>query len=129
MNNIHQTDSLPRIHSSIVLSDNQSQDWQAYKKKIDCHANRNSRNHSCHSHQHPNTKIQADLENKLQELIIPNHSFEIDMRWTGIMAFGKQKNPIIKDISDNIIAGVRLGGMGVDIGSKLGDLLTDKLEL
>ena len=76
-----------------------------------------------------NTKIQADLESKLEKIIIPDHTFEIAMRWTGIMAFGKQKKPIIKDISDNVIAGVRLGGMGVAIGSKLGDLLADKLEL
>ena len=60
MNNIHQTNFLPRIHSSIVPSDNPSQDWQGYKKKIDCHANRNSKNHSCHSHQNPDTKIQED---------------------------------------------------------------------
>lgn len=74
-----------------------------------------------------NEKIQADLEEKLRTIIYPNGKFEIDMRWTGIMAFGKSKNPIIKHISDNVIAGVRLGGMGIAIGSQLGEVLSQKV--
>ena len=86
MNNIHQTDSLPRIHSSIVLSDNQSQDWQAYKKKIDCHANRNSKNHSCHSHQHPDIKIQADTIAYQWQTFAQEHALEL-------FRFGHLKDP------------------------------------
>ena len=72
-----------------------------------------------------NEKIQADLANKLSEIIYPDKPIEIDMRWAGIMAFGQSKNPIVKNISPNVIAGVRLGGMGIAIGSKLGDLLAE----
>ncbi len=76
-----------------------------------------------------NVSIQNDLDEKLRQVILPNTSFEIDMRWTGIMAFGKQKNPILKNVSDNVIAGVRLGGMGIAIGSKLGQLLAERAEI
>lgn len=74
-----------------------------------------------------NEKIQGDLESKLKEIICPNHEIKIAMRWTGIMAFGKNKLPFVERISERLWAGVRLGGMGVAIGSKLGELLSSKI--
>ena len=41
------------------------------------------------------------------------------------MAFGDTKEPILKPISKNVFAGVRLGGMGVAIGSMVGEKLAD----
>jgi hypothetical protein len=70
-----------------------------------------------------NEKIQHDLEQKLRHLILPSYEVAIDQRWTGIMAFGQQKKPIVQVISPRIFAGVRLGGMGVAIGSQLGEIL------
>lgn len=75
-----------------------------------------------------NEVIQEDLVANLRTLIIPNTAFRIDMSWSGIMAFGPDKKVLIKDISENVIAGVRLGGMGVAIGSKLGQILAEKVE-
>ena len=77
-----------------------------------------------------NPQILAHLQHQLQTLILPNTPFEVDMHWAGIMAFGTtDKMPILKKISPHIVAGVRLGGMGVAIGSLLGEqiyeLLTD----
>jgi gamma-glutamylputrescine oxidase len=72
-----------------------------------------------------NSRIQQDLEAKLYELIFPKRKLNVDMRWSGIMAFGKTKMPIIKQISENVVAGVRLGGMGVAIGSLLGKRLSE----
>lgn len=69
-----------------------------------------------------NQQILSHLKHKLQTLILPNTPFEIDMEWAGIMAFGTtDKMPILKKISPHIVAGVRLGGMGVAIGSILGE--------
>lgn len=67
------------------------------------------------------------LTNDLRTLIIPNQDFEIDHVWSGIMAFGPNKQPILKDYSDNIHVGVRLGGMGVAIGSKMGFELAKRM--
>ena len=60
-----------------------------------------------------NDSIQNSLDHYLQNLIIPETEYEIDCRWAGIMAFGKDKLPIIERVSPNVIAGVRMGGMGV----------------
>lgn len=72
-----------------------------------------------------NSEIQAVLEEHLKEFILPDHSFEVEHRWAGIMAFGNVKEPIVKKITDNIYIGVRLGGMGVAIGTKVGEELSD----
>ncbi|MEL0455377.1 FAD-dependent oxidoreductase [Flavobacteriaceae bacterium SZ-1-7] len=75
---------------------------------------------------------QTDLvQNKLEELlrvtILPNIDFEIDHRWSGIMGVGNQKKAIVKQLSNNVFCGVRLGGMGVAIGSLIGRELADLL--
>lgn len=72
-----------------------------------------------------NETILEDLKHKLRHLILPETPFEIDQSWVGIMAFGSSKLPIIKKHSDLVIIGVRMGGMGVAIGSQAGELLAD----
>ena len=72
-----------------------------------------------------NEKIMNSLKNKLSEIILPNQKYEIDYFWTGIMAFGNTKKPIVKKFSDNIAIGVRLNGMGVAIGSQIGEELAN----
>lgn len=69
--------------------------------------------------------IQTRLEQLLQEVILPNYKFEIEHRWSGIMGLGNHKNPIVKQLSANVFCGVRLGGMGVAIGSNIGAELAD----
>ncbi|MEZ4853111.1 NAD(P)/FAD-dependent oxidoreductase [Flavobacterium sp.] len=69
--------------------------------------------------------IQNSLENLLKTVILPHSSFEIEHRWSGIMGVGAQKNPIVKQLSNNVFCGVRLGGMGVAIGSLVGKELAD----
>jgi len=69
--------------------------------------------------------IQKQLELLLGEVILPNTPFQIDRRWSGIMGVGEQKRPIVKQVSDNVICGVRLGGMGIAIGSLVGKELAD----
>ena len=43
------------------------------------------------------------------------------------MAFGDTKQPIIQQVSDRMAMGVRLGGMGVAIGSCVGEELAQLL--
>lgn len=65
-------------------------------------------------------KIQNQLENLLKTVIIPNQKFFIEHRWAGIMGVGNEKKPIIKHYSPNVVCAVRMGGMGVAIGSLVG---------
>lgn len=65
-------------------------------------------------------KIQATLEEKLREVIIPNTPFTIAQRWAGIMAFGSTKEPIVQAFSPRVFGAFRMGGMGVALGSLVG---------
>lgn len=62
--------------------------------------------------------IQNKLEYKLKTMILPGYDFKIDYRWAGIMAFGNNKQPIIKALSDKVFGAFRMGGMGVALGSQ-----------
>ena len=71
----------------------------------------------------------ALIQDKLEELmrihILPNTPFEIDLRWSGIMGMGNQKKPIVKQLANNVYCGLRLGGMGIAIGSSVGKELAN----
>jgi glycine/D-amino acid oxidase-like deaminating enzyme len=69
--------------------------------------------------------IQDELERLLKEVILPNRAFEIERRWSGIMGMGQAKNPVVQQLTENVFCGVRLGGMGVAIGSLVGKQLAD----
>jgi len=64
--------------------------------------------------------IQEKLEQLLHEVIIPDEKYTIDYRWAGTMGLGSVKNPIVKQISPSVFCGVRMGGMGVALGSATG---------
>ncbi len=75
-----------------------------------------------------NDKIQQQLRLLLKTRILPGHEFKVEQSWSGIMGIGKEKKPIIRQVSRNVIAAVRMGGMGVAIGSKVGDLAAELLD-
>jgi gamma-glutamylputrescine oxidase len=68
--------------------------------------------------------IQEKLQQYLNELILPNTPVGIDYSWSGIMAVGSEKKPIIQKTNKNIAFGVRMGGMGVAIGASVGKQLS-----
>lgn len=75
-----------------------------------------------------NQRIQEALDHYLKELILPpGTAFEIEQRWAGIMAFGKEKTPILRDLGNGLAIGVRMNGMGVAIGSEIGEKLSEIL--
>jgi glycine/D-amino acid oxidase-like deaminating enzyme len=73
--------------------------------------------------------IQSELERFLQETILPGRHFTIEHRWSGIMAMGSEKMPIIKAINDHVFCAVRMSGMGVAlapvVGEKIASLMTE----
>lgn len=72
--------------------------------------------------------IQNRLEYLLKTVILPDTDFEIDTRWSGIMGVGPQKRAIVKQFSNHVYCGVRLGGMGIAIGSIIGKELSQLVE-
>ena len=72
-------------------------------------------------------RIQNALERLLKDTILADRKFEIDHRWSGIMGVGSQKKPIVKQLSNHVYCGVRMGGMGVAIGSMIGKEVAELL--
>lgn len=73
-------------------------------------------------------KICHSIKSLLSEIIIPGNSFTIDYQWSGIMGVGNEKKPIIEMIHPNIAIGVRMGGMGVAIGTLVGQKTAELLK-
>ncbi|MEX0291492.1 MAG: NAD(P)/FAD-dependent oxidoreductase [Flavobacteriaceae bacterium] len=72
--------------------------------------------------------IQNKLEDLLSKVIIPGKDYEVAHRWSGIMGVGNQKKPIVKQLSNSVYCGVRLGGMGIAIGSFVGKELANLVQ-
>jgi gamma-glutamylputrescine oxidase len=72
-------------------------------------------------------KIQQRLEAILAGQILPGVAYTVEQRWSGIMGVGSEKKPIITHISNNIVCAVRMGGMGVAIGSMVGEMAVKEL--
>lgn len=67
-----------------------------------------------------NERIREALVQLLENVICPGQSIPIDTWWTGIMGLGPVKKPIIERVSPNVTVAVRLSGMGVAIGTLVG---------
>lgn len=66
------------------------------------------------------SRVQNQLELYLKEIILPHTPHAIEHRWSGIMGMGLKKEPVVKQISEHVFCGIRLGGMGIAIGSNIG---------
>ncbi len=69
--------------------------------------------------------IQEALLRLLREVILPGREVAVAQWWSGILGVGTQKLPIVREVSPNVVAAVRLGGMGVAIGSLVGQEAAD----
>lgn len=67
------------------------------------------------------SEIKNEITRILNENILKNIDWQFEMEWSGIMAFGDTLSPIVKELSPNIYCAVRCNGMGVAIGSKIGE--------
>jgi gamma-glutamylputrescine oxidase len=66
--------------------------------------------------------IQKELERYLATVVLPNHTgqYTIENRWSGIMAMGSEKMPIVKQVLPNVFCAVRMSGMGVALAPVVG---------
>jgi glycine/D-amino acid oxidase-like deaminating enzyme len=72
--------------------------------------------------------VQNKLEDLLENVILPKHNYKIEMRWSGIMGVGPAKKSIVKSVSKNVFCAVRMGGMGVAIGSLVGEEVAEMVK-
>jgi len=66
------------------------------------------------------TSVQQDLEQLLFKYITPHETPKIEFRWSGTLGLGPYKSPIIKNLQPGLSVAVRMGGMGVALGSLVG---------
>jgi gamma-glutamylputrescine oxidase len=67
-----------------------------------------------------NEMIREALTNLLHKVICPSQPVEVEQWWTGILGLGPVKKPIVQLVSTNVVCAVRLSGMGVAIGTLIG---------
>lgn len=65
--------------------------------------------------------VKEKLVSYLKDVILPNQEVEIDYWWSGIMGFGEELSPIVKEVKPGIFCAVRCNGMGVAMGSLVGE--------
>lgn len=65
--------------------------------------------------------VQNKLDELMRTMILPGTDYTIELRWSGIMGVGPSKKSIVKAVSKNVYCAVRMGGMGVAIGSLVGE--------
>lgn len=66
-------------------------------------------------------ELRTFLETYLRETVLPGQSFKTEMHWSGIMAMGKEKLPVVKRVNPHMSICVRMSGMGVALGQVLSD--------
>lgn len=71
--------------------------------------------------------IQKELENFLQNYLLPGQPINITDRWSGIMGMGSDKMPIIKEVERGVWCAVRMSGMGVALSALVGEEIATKL--
>jgi gamma-glutamylputrescine oxidase len=64
--------------------------------------------------------VQKELERFLQEIILPGIPYQINKRWSGTMAIGNEKKPIVRKLHEQLFCAVRMSGMGVALAPELG---------
>lgn len=72
-------------------------------------------------------KLQEYLEDLLKRVILPNTDFEIDRRWSGIMGVGESKKVILESVGPSTVIAVRFGGMGIALGTHIGQQVAEKI--
>jgi gamma-glutamylputrescine oxidase len=69
--------------------------------------------------------VRGYLENYLRRVVLPGRDFETDMHWSGIMAMGAEKLPVVKRVNEHLLLCVRMSGMGVALGPVLSREIAD----
>lgn len=62
--------------------------------------------------------IQEYLNSLLNQVIVPYETPQIEMCWSGIMAFTENKQPFVTQVGDGMWAAMTCNGMGVALASK-----------
>lgn len=73
--------------------------------------------------------IQQELERYLSSVVLPHFAgkYSIEHRWSGIMAMGGEKMPIVKEALPRVFCAVRMSGMGVALAPVVGQQVAEMM--
>ena len=63
--------------------------------------------------------IQEALQTMLEKVILPGRSVAIAQRWSGLMGFTVDKQPVVQKLSAHVAVGFGCNGMGVALGADI----------
>ena len=73
--------------------------------------------------------VQQRLEQFITEHLLPRQPVVIEQRWSGIMGFTEDKQPVVKRISDNVCVAVSCNGMGVALAPVIAEQVYGMMSL
>ena len=73
-------------------------------------------------------EVVSALTNFLQLKIHTTSEIEIDLVWSGILGVGRDERSVVTQVQENVFVGARLGGIGVAIGSLVGQELAELID-
>jgi gamma-glutamylputrescine oxidase len=76
-----------------------------------------------------NDHIQSALDDVLHSVILPHTRVTIEHRWSGVMGFHATKLPVVQRIARRVSVGFGCNGMGIALGSTIGERLADLVGL
>ncbi|MEM7573735.1 MAG: FAD-dependent oxidoreductase [Bacteroidota bacterium] len=66
--------------------------------------------------------LRKSLKKYLQDFIqLPEDSLKMEYSWSGIIAQGREKSPIVRRLHEGLVVAVRLSGMGVALSAEVGE--------
>lgn len=63
--------------------------------------------------------IQTALARLLHDIIVPGRQPRIEHRWSGVMGFSADKQPVVRRLSERVVLGFGCNGMGVALGAEI----------
>lgn len=74
-----------------------------------------------------NPAIASHLERLLHQTLLPGSPAPIESRWSGVMGFTDTGLPLLQRLGPRLAIGAGLNGMGVALGSLVGEAVADEL--
>jgi len=71
--------------------------------------------------------IREALDRFLKEVLAPGLQVEPEHCWSGILGVGPRKEPLVKEVQPGLFTAVRLSGMGIALGSQLGERIARQM--
>lgn len=71
--------------------------------------------------------VQQKLEQFVSNHLLPGKAFAIEQRWSGIMGFTEDKQPVVKRVDDRVAVAISCNGMGVALAPMVAEKVCEMM--